>query len=137
MQKTVYTCFRVTDEIFKKRCAFVAFVATARKSANAWSDGVILKETMATIIYFKLNQLLPLLPVEVKTGSRGNKISGGGNKVKNHCCRTFAKNNAIAGNEGRKQQRQQRHTFFELLWGGVSFPENRAGGELVEMGVIL
>ena len=137
MQKTVYRCIWVKGKIFKTLVAFVAFVATARKSANVWSVGVISQETMATIIYFKLIQLLPLLPVGVKTEPRGNKVLDSGNKGKTHCCRTFAKNNAIACNGGRKQQWQQRHTFLKLLWGGVYFSENQGGGEMVGMGVNL
>ncbi len=134
MQKPVYTCIWGSSEIFKTLVAFVAFVARRLKSPNAFDVGVISRETLATIILFRLILLLLLLPGRWSFGNTGNKLSYTGNKRKIHCCRTFAKYNAIAANGLAKQHGQQKHTLFEILWGGMSFSENQRGSELVEMG---
>ena len=137
MQKTVNTCFRVWGEILKSSVAFVAIVSICLKSLIARNVGVIFEDILATIIFLIKIKLLPLLSALEFTLHHSNKLFKSSNKHKVHCCQTFMIICTIAANGQRKQHWQQKHTFFELLWGGVSFSENRVGGELGEMGVNL
>lgn len=130
MQKLEILLICERGEILKSRVAFVAFVARAVKSANAWKYGVILRVLMATN-YFLLNlYLLLLLPEQCFVGYNGYKKSGAGYKVKTVCSRGFGENSAIAANGGRWQQRLQKQHSFSILFIGCVFPGIRPSFEM-------
>ncbi len=112
MQKRAIDVYWLSAKIFKSRVAFVAFVATAKIYAIVWSGGGFSLATLATNTLFRIIILLLLLPESGWSDNIGNKLGGGGNKVKNHCCRTFAKNSAIAANGDAKQHWQQKQHNF-------------------------